>query len=265
MKNVSELKGYDGVFSTRLRYLMSGDDELLNPQKTTQEELAKATGITRQTISQYMDGSILPNIEKMYFIARHFNVSTDYLLGLTDTPAIHPNFREICDFTGLSTKSVMFLHFLKNHEGNNFKLQILDALLSDLWIEWFLNSIYEYTLGVAIKKVGSTKTEKENSQSLEKEIDYAKFLFSRRTEEEFEKLCNDLLPWIEEKLKSIPKYKCVERKLQECEEQMAQIDEEREKLEKKFMKNEKTIIALEQLQKKFEDEEREKSSHAEKK
>lgn len=63
------------IFAERLALLMK-------ERGSTQKDLASATGITRQAISQYMDGSVQPNIEKLYMICQFFNVSADYMLGL---------------------------------------------------------------------------------------------------------------------------------------------------------------------------------------
>lgn len=49
--------------------------------KTTQVDLAKKLGITRQSVSQYINGEIIPNVEKLYLIADFFDVSSDYLIG----------------------------------------------------------------------------------------------------------------------------------------------------------------------------------------
>ncbi|WP_432646637.1 helix-turn-helix domain-containing protein [Mitsuokella sp.] len=50
----------------------------------SQEDCAKALGIDRTTYVKYENGgSIKRNVEKL---ARFFQVSTDYLLGRTDTP-----------------------------------------------------------------------------------------------------------------------------------------------------------------------------------
>ena len=74
MQNKGNFKGFESIFAVRLR-------DLMERNKTTQLELARATSITRQAISQYTDGSVMPNIEKLYLIAKYFNVSADYLLG----------------------------------------------------------------------------------------------------------------------------------------------------------------------------------------
>lgn len=51
----------------------------------SQADCAKALGLDRTTYVKYENGgSVRRNVEKL---ARFFNVSTDYLLGNTDTPA----------------------------------------------------------------------------------------------------------------------------------------------------------------------------------
>lgn len=65
------------IFSCRLGVLMRGT-------RTTQQDLAEAIGTTRQAISQYIKGAVLPNIEKLYKLAEYFEVSADWLIGLPD-------------------------------------------------------------------------------------------------------------------------------------------------------------------------------------
>ena len=71
-------KGYGGVFAIRLR-------ELMAEHNLKQEDLAKSIGVTRQSVSQYLDGSTQPKAEKLYNIAVFFGVTSDYLLGLSNT------------------------------------------------------------------------------------------------------------------------------------------------------------------------------------
>lgn len=49
----------------------------------TQEELSKKLNVSPSTISQYENGMREPSISQLINIARIFNVSVDYLLGLT--------------------------------------------------------------------------------------------------------------------------------------------------------------------------------------
>lgn len=50
----------------------------------SQVELAKRLGVAKQTVSNWENENIQPSIEMLIRVARIFNVSTDYLLGLDD-------------------------------------------------------------------------------------------------------------------------------------------------------------------------------------
>lgn len=102
MKDANKVTGYDGYFASRLRELMKNGE-------VTQQDLAQAIGTTRQAISQYADGSVQPNIEKLFKIATYFNVSADFLLGKTNTMGTNSTVNEICSKLGLSEKAVKML------------------------------------------------------------------------------------------------------------------------------------------------------------
>lgn len=53
----------------------------------TQKELAKAIEVGRTTISEYESGKIVPKQEGLLKLANYFNVSVDYLTGVSDEPA----------------------------------------------------------------------------------------------------------------------------------------------------------------------------------
>lgn len=164
MDKAKDFKGYNGIFATRLRGLMS---EGIDGKKTTQQDLAVATGYTRQAISQYMDGSVIPNAEKLAVISKFFNVSADYLLGLSDIPSRDINLSAVCDYTGLSEAAVSELHNTKGivNSCNNERAIIDDSLreyaysrenaldIVNLFIEahmsQFGNHLYKYKLGIA--------------------------------------------------------------------------------------------------------------------
>ena len=107
------------VFSSRLCQLMQ---EGVGEKRVTQQDLAAATGYTRQAISQYMDGSVLPNIEKLQTFAKYFNVSADYFLGLTHVQTPDKDVQFICDYTGLSEKAVEILADQKEYYGFDGKV-----------------------------------------------------------------------------------------------------------------------------------------------
>ncbi len=52
-------------------------------EKMTQEELARAVGVTRQTIISIEKGNYTPSVLLALKIAEHFNASVDDLFSLT--------------------------------------------------------------------------------------------------------------------------------------------------------------------------------------
>ena len=103
-KQESKLKGYDNIFATRLR-------ELMEQTKTTQGTLAKESGCSRQAISQYMDGSSIPNVDKLLSIADFFGVSTDYLLGREEKKNEKELQHIVSGYTGLSVEAIQYLRY----------------------------------------------------------------------------------------------------------------------------------------------------------
>ena len=51
-----------------------------------QEDLGQVLGVRKSQISEMERGSTSTTLEKLSIICRHYNVSADYLLGLTDEP-----------------------------------------------------------------------------------------------------------------------------------------------------------------------------------
>ena len=97
---------YNACLPTRLR-------ELLRDRKITQSKLSSDVGILNQSISQYLDGSVTPPLEKLIRLADYFNVSIDYLLGRTEVASTSIKKKEICKTTGLTAKSVDILKKLQ--------------------------------------------------------------------------------------------------------------------------------------------------------
>ena len=66
--------------------LFYGDrlSELRDDHKLSQKQLAEQLGVTVQTISEYENNKMCPSLEKAKRLAIIFDVSLDYLCGLTD-------------------------------------------------------------------------------------------------------------------------------------------------------------------------------------
>ncbi len=55
----------------------------------SQVELAKKLNISKQTVSNWENENIQPSIEMLIRLAKLFNVTTDYLLGLDEIPRLN--------------------------------------------------------------------------------------------------------------------------------------------------------------------------------
>ena len=76
---------------------------LMERGKVTQEMLAKHLGVTRQTVSLYANGQIVPDIYKAQQIADYFDVGIGYLLSdIEKIEYIYNNeqFKEYCQTFG---------------------------------------------------------------------------------------------------------------------------------------------------------------------
>ncbi len=60
--------------------------ELRKQQRLSQAELGDVLGLTHKSISTIESGIRGTTIEKLIVLAKFFDVSTDYLLGLKDEP-----------------------------------------------------------------------------------------------------------------------------------------------------------------------------------
>lgn len=68
----------ENIFRKRLK-------ELLEEKQISQKELANAIQTTEVSISRYMSGDRQPKIYIVQKIAEYLNISSDYLLGITDS------------------------------------------------------------------------------------------------------------------------------------------------------------------------------------
>ena len=57
---------------------------LLNVRNKTQVWLSVELGVSKETINQYIKGTIKPRLEMLITMSKVLNTSVDYILGLTD-------------------------------------------------------------------------------------------------------------------------------------------------------------------------------------
>lgn len=78
--------------------------ELREVRHFSQVELAQALHVSKQSVSNWENGNILPSIEMVTKIAKFFSVSADFLLGLDD--------RSFLEVTGLSDTELAHIQML---------------------------------------------------------------------------------------------------------------------------------------------------------
>jgi len=65
--------------------------ELRTDNEMTQSELGNRVGVIKQTVSSWESNTSAPNYEIVCKLAKIFNVSTDYLFGVTDKATPPPD------------------------------------------------------------------------------------------------------------------------------------------------------------------------------
>lgn len=90
--------------------------KLIDKSGKTLRELEEATGISNGTWSMWKQGKKLPRADNLFEIAQYFNVSADWLIGLSDKPVVDTLTKEheqiiAADVTGLSIGAVERLSY----------------------------------------------------------------------------------------------------------------------------------------------------------
>lgn len=115
--------------------------ELMNEGDVSQDKLAKAIGIARQTVAQYQSGKTQPTADKISGMADFFGVTTDYLLGRTDCKSPDIEEQAICKKTGLSPSAVRTLIDIQERD----RFVINDDYLDERPVEnWQFLALQEY-------------------------------------------------------------------------------------------------------------------------
>lgn len=65
--------------------------QLRQSRNLSQVDLAKALGVTKQSISNWENNNIQPSIDMLIHLAQFFSVSTDFMLGLDERKYIEIN------------------------------------------------------------------------------------------------------------------------------------------------------------------------------
>lgn len=122
--------------------------------KMNQETLANQIGRIREDISKFENGTRTIDIYSLRDIAKLLNVSTDYLLGITECESPETNNKAINELTGLSDNALKnLININKYHQG--YLIPLINYLLEQETL--FPDEYYEMQ-----------ETKNENEESLKK-------------------------------------------------------------------------------------------------
>lgn len=119
-----------GIFPRRLR-------ELMDERGVTQRMLAEVIGMRPQTVSLYVTGQSVPDINCLFKLAAFFEVSADWLIGRPNCPkTINGGVAEAMACTGLSEAAVDKV----SHFGDR---KLKDGVVKNKTLREVLNSVLE--------------------------------------------------------------------------------------------------------------------------
>lgn len=133
--------------------------QLREKEGLSQTQLANKLNISRGSISYYENKERLPDIDVLLRICKYFNVSADYLIGLSDVASLDTDVQAVCQYTGLSEDSVKRLRIIYNGSPslalkNEENIQIID-IVNKLLCDNDFSSIYLklYLLSINSKNI----------------------------------------------------------------------------------------------------------------
>lgn len=120
---------------------------LLAVKGLKQKDIADLLGVTENTVSYYVTGARCPNTDQIIAIAKKWNVSADYLLGLSEVMSTDQNKKIACEVTGLSEENVEFLSKLYEYQEVCEKACQLKILS---WGEWERKHSYTWYINMLL-------------------------------------------------------------------------------------------------------------------
>lgn len=95
----------------------------------TQQAVADCIEVKRETVNQWESGTRQVKADAIVKLAKLFEVSSDYLLGLSDIESSDTDLRSVCEYTGLSEDAIDWLNIAA--VSDTWLLSAVDKLISD--------------------------------------------------------------------------------------------------------------------------------------
>ncbi len=108
---------------------------LIDETGLARQAIADEMGCDVSTVTKHYNGTRNLTIDFIAMYARYFNVSSDYLLGLSEVRTVSPDTAMICRVTGLDDKAVRTLSEINeptNFESRKEIIKTLNYLIGEL-------------------------------------------------------------------------------------------------------------------------------------
>lgn len=124
-------------------------------KKQTMDEVAAATGVSKSLIQSLEDDSVNRSVgyDKVAKLAAHYNVTTDYLIGLSDDPA---PMRSAVDDLGLSPKAIEWIESLDKKApcvDHDDRISVLNYLLESIDFHLFFCNLCEFFYSIRAEAI----------------------------------------------------------------------------------------------------------------
>lgn len=165
--------------------------KLRTERKMTQNELAEMMNCNRQKIADWERGKSTPSADDLILLSKTFDVSADYLLGISDAPTTDKDLQFICDYMGLdeytierlsvnrdavmlptNRKCLPNLSMFLAYDGQNYfkfyKNVLNEFLQSNCLLDIVTNCCAEKVLEYSINELINFRNEEKNIKEISK-------------------------------------------------------------------------------------------------
>ena len=118
----------------------------------TQVDLAEKINCNRQKIADWERGKSTPSADDLILLAKIFNTSTDYLLGLSGVASLDPEINSIHEATGLSEKAIEILKDIQLAE-ETYYFDMLNFLIEETGFTAFEDGTRRFNDSILIKMI----------------------------------------------------------------------------------------------------------------
>jgi len=125
--------------ANRNSYFPSQLRKLRKEKGVSQDVLSKELGVSKSTVGLWETGDTLPDAKAIFDLANYFDVSADWILGLSDLKSTDKDIRKICDLLPLSELAAQTLLGMvgpDNLGGDPEILYVLNALLEGVALKF---------------------------------------------------------------------------------------------------------------------------------